>query len=418
MAKKNWIICLAILQGVFVDIFSYQYFGNISLLKLVGLTLALKYLIQFKSIKITKIEKIFLTILAFYTLGFLFFNFISPWDDPNFTKKKVLFISFKQILTFASELACIHFLANFLLHDGTKRLKKYLLIFVSFNLTGLFLEYFLAFDLFHFFTGGEAMLINNRVRGFNFEPRAANYYAAMFIITLIIIGRWTKTNTLLLVLSLLGFVISTSMTGNIILSLSIVILLFTGVLLKTHYLKPLLIFSVIATVGFTLFLQTDYSQRFKRQITGKAYLLKDSNIATKFEGADSAVVNFYLHNPTNILFGLGAGQSPVATSSAMLERDKKIFPNGYTYLPFMGVILLLANGGLVVILAYFAITFLGLQEIRKLNLDKRSKDTLFSIALIITLAYLLQVRYFHILGFAIMIYAELINRNQNSKILR
>lgn len=402
-----------IFQGILIDILSYQYYGNISLLKLSGL-LALVIIIKnkdFKELVKLKITKILIVKFLFLILSLLYFSLISPWESSliNLSPKINFLKGVKQLGTIISEIGCIFLISIFFLKKGLRSLKSYYLISLIFAL-GVYLEFFLHFDFYSFFTNGTKLLLENRQRGFTFEPRAASYYSAILMISsLILLKRiWVKGFFFLLFLG--TFILSNSMTGIVLLGVSLIILTLVSLMIKASYSKNLISSLLIILLSLPLLQVTNSLDKIKNKFNDRAYLFKSKQVSEKLEYADSAALNFFLINPKFLLLGIGTGQAAAATSTSMPKSKADAWKDGLTYLPFMGIMLILTNGGFFLLALYLAIIIYGLGEIFKMKIEKETRDLLFTFTCLFMGTYFLQVRYFHILGFAFMLYAEMYNK--------
>ena len=420
--KKNKILFIIIIQGLFLDIFSLQYKANISILKLLGIILLFIEISKFRELKRYKVSQT-MFLITFFLMASLMVPLIFPWeqDFPFFpwahdfsllTYKYNLIIAVKQFFTFCSELGCILFIGRLFFESESVSLKPVLII-ILLSVLGIYLEKIFKIDIFHVFTGGTEMLLEGRARGLTYEPRAASYYMAIIIASLTIFPIKLTLKILLILLSSGAFVFANSMTGTVILFTSLTIVLLCGITLRTRFLKSYLRTLIIITLSGVIFFQLPYSIYIKKHLLSRSYILSSQRIVERLESAESAVLNFYISNPKYLFFGLGVGQAPVATSKYLTKEKLKWWGNGLTYLPFMGIFLILANGGLFLLALYIAIIIYGLKEVLKMDIDKDKRDLLFTFACLFLGTYFIQVRYFHILGFAILLYAEMYNKNQN-----
>lgn len=419
LKERHKLLITWILLNIFVDIFSVQTHFNFSALKIAGLILfpfALKN--SFLFIKNT-LTKLLLTQQVILIISFFAFSFFFPWE--NHTSFSYFEIStlrgFKQIGTNLSEFSLIIILGSML--KGEKDIKFTLKAFLFcgfFSLLGIFLEKLFFFDFFHFFTGGHELSISDRMRGFSFEPRAASQYMAYFILFILTYtGLSKKLMAFSLAIAFLGFFLANSMSGFLILGCGIMFLLLVSYILN-HPRKGFLATIIGASVVLLLvFFQTPMSKDIKKYLSHRTYVFTEKDFIQRFEHADAAAVNFFYTHPEYLLTGIGAGQAALVTTPYQLEKSHPWFKEGFTYLPFMGIILDLANGGLVLIGVKLMIIFIGARSILGRNWKNDNlKKEIFIISILFTTLYFLQARYFHILGYAFMFTSALdLKRNKH-----
>ena len=402
-----------IIQGILLDILSIQLIGNISLLKLTGF-LSFPYILlnySFKDFIKLKIFNLFMLTIIAMLISYIVFNFVFPWESEFeiHSFRTNIINSTKNFLTHISEFGCILFLAIFF--NKKNEFRTIIIIICAISICGILLEKVCDFDFFHHFSGGPKMLLKMRARGFSFEPRSASYYMAIIISVLSIYNFSLPLKLLLLTITTISFIFTNSMTGYVILLFSLIIIGIISVIINKKQFKSLLIIVLPLIFVATFILSSSHGSNIIKHIKSRAYIFTAEKVIDKLEYADAAALNFFIKNPKYIIFGNGVGLASVATSKYLPENSRTKFKNGLTYLPFMGIMLILTNGGIILFSIYLAIIWTGLLEIYQLDIDKDKRDFILTITVVFIATYFIQVRYFHILGFAIMLYAEMKNKN-------
>lgn len=403
--KQHKLMTIWILQGLFLDIFSVQYHGNISSLKITGLFLTLVHLKRIKELIENPILKLLIIQILYISVSFLVFAYIIPWENTtNFPRINVSYIKgVKQIITNVSEFGCILYLGRFF--SNNKNIQwgaKVLLTLGIVCALSILLEWVTNIDFFHFFTNGRELLLPDRARGFTFEPRAASQYMAYFLLFLLIIPTSLYIKLISALLAIAGFIAAKSMTGIIILISGAILTFIILFVLSRNKIKIASKFGLLILV--TIVISIINYKNFEEHVRYRLYFLNETKFENRFEHADYGAVSFLKNNPQSIIFGVGTGQSALVTSKYKKRRGKISFPDGYTYLPFMGVVLDIINGGLALLFWKFYIIILGIKSIiRNKNFKVLYRDSYLTIAIVFSLLYFLQVRYMHILGISLFV---------------
>lgn len=394
-----------IILGIFVDIFSVQLLGNWSSLKLAGLALfpfTLKDLLHF--IRDSWAGKFFALYHLWLVATFIVFAFIFPWENTtNFTRLDVSYLrGIRQLFTSFTELSLIIYLARqFADKEMMKFGTKSFLVSGLICAIGIYFEKIFHFDFFHFFTQGRELQMLDRMRGFTFEPRAASQYMAVLLLYILFyIEERLLIRFTLGLITLIAFWFTNSMSGLVLLAggafLSLALVGSLGT--KSQRLQGAGAFILIVLI-YGVFLVTPLAEDHLSHLFSRAYIATGNTIVQKFEIADSAVVNYFIHNPWHLIAGVGTGQASIATSPYLLDHWKASFPDGLSYLPFMGVTLILSNGGVI------AITLLVVAVIFSFyggKSNQRIPNHLLLFSLILLGLFFIQARYFHIFALALI----------------
>lgn len=409
--KQHHALAAWIISGVFLDIFSVQLSGNISSLKITGLVLTPYLLFSYRNLVKNREIQIILVILSYLICSFIFFSFISPWENTTlFDRVNASYIrGAKQVLTNISEFSLVIYLAIYSTHiDNLKKLTQFYFLAGIICLIGIYLETILKVDFFQFFTNGRSMIIPGRARGFTFEPRAASQYMA-YLTLYVLVAPYLKRKQKLIVFPfiILAFFLSMSLTGVLVLLIGILIYLALSLLYNKKVFKLVLGSSLIVTFLSIMFYLPN-KKMIDTHLKYRSYPLTKSRFIEKFEYADYAALEFLSKNPMYLIFGAGTGQSVIATSKYKKAYSKNKFSKGYTYLPFMGINLDLINAGMVLIILKLLLLWrISINFLRDTTLIANEKYQLFIFSLSLCLLYFLQVRYMHIIGLATLLSASL-----------
>lgn len=121
----------------------------------------------------------------------------------------------------------------------------------------------------------------------------------------------------------------------------------------------------------------------------------ESDVAKKLEVFDAASVNFLNHNPKYYFLGTGPGLIYLPAGDSILPRDQPIWGNHFEALPHMGAVLILSNSGLIGLLFFLFILWVGARS------KMRKEDfILLVIGCMLSGIFLIQLHYYFIFGFA------------------
>ena len=411
-----------IAQGIFLDIICVQKGGSvISFLKLAGIFL---FFIQIKDIKrnITYLSIRILYLICF--ISFLtgsYFTFIAPWDVPDFISGSDggLFSYITQVSLVLSVTGLSIYLGQFLERSSLSELKIFFPIIVL-CILGIYLEKIFSFDFLSFFSGRDSFEVPDRMHGFVSEPRRASYCVVLIFIASTFLPLSNKFRIPILFSLAYAFYLSFSMTGLVLSYCLLPLLIVIGFFLQSDYFRRTLIINSVVLLALTFYVFSVYQgfqlnkekSNIEVHLKNRIYIFQELNFINKLEFTDSAPLNFFTKNPHYLIFGVGTGQSVNAAKNYLSPRKQhlkhRLIP------PVMGSIRILTSGGIVLLCMYFLFILKGLKDTFSLNLSKENRDRLFTVAMVITIAYLLQIGTFHPLAFGIFIFADLIKKKQSS----
>ncbi len=408
---------------VTLDIFNSQVYLNLTALKLTGLValpyafLNLKNIFQNKGVKL-----LLLFFLLMLSLGIIY-GYLIPWEDPTGLRKFKDLPQGRSILhlgsMFLEFLVAVVLSKKFFIKENRDHAIKVLYYGCLILGLSMLIEFILSqlnqhFDFYHFFTGGREYHVPKRMRGFAYEPRGAAQNCAYGILISIIYFRksYLKLICSILFFTVVGFVLTFSMTGLITLCCGLAILFGTLIYLThlgkaqikikyvVHGITTFIIFA--STLGIYFYNNSGHDSKWQAWMTNfkkRSFILESNSLAGKLEVFDGAAVNFLSQNKKHLLIGTGPGLVALPATNYILEKDRRDFPVMFNALPHMGAILMLSNGGILAISIWLILFFTCLQRII-LDLKQNDSSQLFLTYILFMLLYLLQIRYFYIFGLA------------------
>lgn len=404
-----------------IDLFNSQAFMNLTAIKLAGLVLTPYIFKNIKSLTSSKESKLFLSLYLLMAATGIIFGHITPWTDDILLRSGRDIPQWRSILHLGSQVLELNVGLFLALKIQKKSNRDFFIrsILIALIIQGLsmILEFTLSrtdlhFDFYHFFTGGRAYHVLKRMRGFSYEPRGAAQVCAYGILFTLIYPFNSLKNklTAISIFTISGFALTFSMTGFLTLFGGLGILTITLILLhflkiksiKKHYLKSLtytlLSISLVLTTLINFFPKAIEWEAWKNNFRKRAFILQSNDVVGRFEVLDAAALNFFKHNPKYLPFGAGPGLVSIPATKYVLPKDKQDFPGPLLALPHMGAVLLISNAGiagLTIWLLFFIFVFKRYLNI--LNYDK-SYLLSFFIYTLFMLLYLLQIRYFYLIG--------------------
>ena len=397
----SWLALISIL-----DIFNSQLYMNLSAILIFGMVAA-PYLFMERK-KVLKLNSIYWFCFYFLILIMLgaYHGFISPWPDPTAHRSFKDQAQIRTILhlgrTFC-EWSSLLYLSIQLSPSSVEIIKKYLKVIFFGSLLlclGSMLEENLHFDFYHFFTGGRELLMKDRFRGFDYEPRGISQNIAISLVMLYFVpfGNWKFLAIPLFIFY--GFYKTYSFSGFFVLATGITVL-FLGqfkslfYVIKINRIKSLFaIASIIAMFFFSINQLPDAAKNYMKL---RLDLITSTGIAEKLEVFDAASINFLNHQPKYYGLGTGPGLVYLPAGDYILDRDKEIWQNGFEALPHMGIVLLIANSGLIGLSIYLFALFNAVRNKRKQN------QVYLVLAIALVAIQMIQLRYMTMLGFAYLL---------------
>ena len=398
------IVWLALI--IVCDIFNSQLYMNLAALLIFGMTVTpylwfnRKDFYSNRAVQLLSIYFIYLVLLGIYH------GFVLPWPDLSGVRSFKDQAQWRTILHLGRTV-CEWFVVLFLVLEIERKPKQILSLFlrtmffasIALAMSAL-LEKALQIDFYHFFTRGRALLLPDRPRGFAYEPRglSQNLAYAMLLTPFVPLPRWKYFFVPLFAFVAIYFTISFSGIAVLVSGLILLGILFpishlefirrnlksaSGVCLAVMVVLAISISALPKSSLHHMHVRLDY--------------LFDSGVAEKLEVFDAASVNFLDHHPKYYLLGTGPGLIYLPAGDYILERDKYIWNNHFEALPHLGAVLIISNSGLLGLCIFILILGIGGAKKRK------TAPILFVIGFLIMGIFMIQIRYFYILGMACLL---------------
>jgi hypothetical protein len=404
--RHDWAVCwLAII--IVLDIFNSQLYMNLSALLIFGM-MAIPYVWnQRGAFKKNTALKLFLVYFLYLSLLGIYHGFFKPWPDPTGLRSIKDQAQFRTILhlgrTFCEWIAALYLTLQ-IERSQKETLDKFLktAFYCSILLVlGTAAEKWLRIDFYHFFTGGRALLLEERPRGLTYEPRglSQNLAYAILLTPFVPLPKWKYL--WIPVFAFFGFFITISFTGLAILAVGLAIAVSLlavkeRALIRTRWKETL--FLGVGMIALIVGLFSILPKSAVTHLSLRFDYLFQSDVAEKFEVFDAASINFLNHNPKYYLLGTGPGLIYLPAGDYILERDRYIWGNHFEALPHVGSVLILSNSGILGLTLFLtALLVAARTKTRKQDL------ILFIIGCTLCGVYMFQIRYFFIFGVACLL---------------
>lgn len=379
LTKKDAYLLAWLVFTCATDIVGNQLWFNLSGFKLSGLVL-LPFILQ----KMESFPRNLKKCLAVYIV----WNVIRAL----FEIENGLFPITKQLGTQLSEVSNLLVLIYLLRKESLIKLRETIFIVMCIAIFGGSIERLFSLDLFHFFTGGRELLLENRMRGLSYEPRAFGYSMAVaMVFSLSFLDRKTL---ILFSLAAIGLAASASISSIALATVGVLLILVTR-------LKDWRLFLVLVVGGFGVAYIGDWSNVISDKVNFYWKDLSSELSIVEFliqlnEPAEAAVLNYLKSNPLEFFIGMGPGAQIDLIKPFILERDLGIWGESMPLLPGMGYLLLISNIGIFGFV-YYCLN-LWLRPLFRIPRESVWKG--FCVA--IFFMFLLQARNFHVIGLAVV----------------
>jgi hypothetical protein len=323
-------ICLTIA----VDIFDPHLIVNVPAARVVGLLVLPSSIAALPAVrKITAGKALWLYFL-YLGLMAVVFGFVFPWSSEGFDRLPTQLSQVRAVVYFfrkAADFSLAIFLARYLWKTRRPdRLISWFVYGTSIAAVGGIVQRLTGLDLYAMFTGAELLGLEDRMRGFNYEPRGLGLIVGQgLLLALLLYARNRSGRVLAVVLLHIGALFLAVSTSSIfVVGVGAAALLFfdprSRKILATP--KVLVFVSCVALLLFGLqssFVESWYSNVGIRlsEKTGSAPGSGIEDFALRQDLFDSAAIMFFVAQPHRLLTGVGPGLSGLATSDYVLASD-------------------------------------------------------------------------------------------------
>ena len=402
-----------------LDIFNSQAYFNLSAILLMGLV-SLPYLYrhvrEFSSDPIFKVLSTYLILLAL--LG-VYHGFLFPWPDWTGQRTFKDRAQMRAILHWGRtilEFSALLMMTLNIRKNGERAIRLFLqTMFGCGVVLCLFavLEHLLKIDFYYFFTGGRPLLLDFRPRSLAYEPRglSQNLIYCVLILPFLSWDRWNFTRSPIfrlgcaLLFLYFALIYTVSFAGISTLFLGVTLFLAISVLFHRKQLQAFFLPSLGLSgllLGISPWIWSHLPELQKNHLADRFQIFFDGGFLSKFEVFDAASLNFLIHQPRYFLLGTGPGLVYLPASAYVIQRDLFIWGQRFDALPHTGLVLTVANAGVVGVFVVFAFVVLLIQ--RALGDQRRDQNPgvspAFYLGVTFTLLYFIQLRYFYIFGMA------------------
>lgn len=368
--KPRWVlgwVCITLS----VHVFDTTLLTNLAAARVVGL-LYLPYALLLLPywIRLTPAWAYILNFGYLLILGFIF-GFIIPWPDTTGLRPFILTAPGRMLVyptRLLADLALTIFMAREFLKPGTLRFVLHMLILgatisAAFGVIWLFVP---GFDPYYIVTGLRGLngieLI--RSRGLSFEPRGLGM-ACAYALLLLLVDPWplVRVRLPLMLVNLIGFMTAYSTSGIALILIGLLSLWFLG---SSHIKLNISLFALV-TVIMMVVGSVLYPERIAMAIDTISVHFDGSRlqgvvptnfieqIAYLVDSFDASTILFLAANPFYILTGTGPAMIMLPATEYLPPGLFSIMygSSGINGLPTLGLLLELANSGLIGLLLWF-----------------------------------------------------------------
>ncbi|MFN8353466.1 MAG: hypothetical protein U0Y10_03395 [Spirosomataceae bacterium] len=326
-------------------------------------------------------------------IGAIVFGVLFPWEDPFSDRSWNQRISNRAAIalvkSFSDIMVCyyFHYLFKKQLVSGPflfNALGIITVINIVIAISDFFTGYAIKFSLFSVEIRNEIL---SRFTGLEGEPRVLGRNSGLtflmfycFSLNKVIFSKWQN---LYLIVSILGLILSISVSAAVTTTLVFgVLLLFHW---KPRHLLTVALFTIIATVSYQIISKNEYYQflmelRLGRLEQGNEYdqMVGEPLIFTKFEVFDRAALNFFYNNPKHLLLGAGPNLINFPAGNYISNFELTLYAGHLDNPPFTGILFILSRSGILGLFIY-GLLFLHLFQLARLKGSRLCSDFLWLI---------------------------------------
>jgi hypothetical protein len=323
-------ICLTIA----VDIFDPHFIVNVPAARVVGLLVLPSSFAALPAVRKITAGKALWFYFLYLGLMAVVFGFVFPWSSEGFDRLPTQLSQVRAVVYFfrkTADFSLAIFLARYLWKTRRPdRLIEWFVYGTSIAAVGGIVQRLTGLDLYAMFTGAELLGLEDRMRGFNYEPRGLGLIVGQgLLLALLLYARNRSGRVLAVVLLHIGALFLAVSTSSIfVVGVGAAALLFfdprSRKILATP--KVLVFVSCVALLLFGLqssFVESWYSNVGIRlsEKTGSAPGSGIEDFALRQDLFDSAAIMFFVAQPQRLLTGVGPGLSGLATSDYVPASD-------------------------------------------------------------------------------------------------
>lgn len=379
LTKRYYGVLLWLGMTLGFEVLNATVIASVSPFQLFGLLYLPFALRQFPKALTTKVGTLIMWSLVLLAFLGLVYGYVVPWPDTSGVRpfnQRAQGRSMIYLLHTLSGLSVTIFVAQMVRRNpqSISKLIRYLLVGTTISAIGVIVAWITRVDLFAVFSPNVYtydIFTEGRMRGLNGEPRTSGQLCAWGILLLAVFSDFRWKHILLLV-HVIGFLLTMSTVGLIVLSFGLAVLIFLSPLSRQRKILSLLTITLVGGLLIQMF-GTGLLQKWELNVfarLGRSGMLgAPSNfgeaIANKLEVFDASAVLFLWNNPVYLLTGTGPGLISLPASDYIQPYARSIYGDRIDSVPHMGFFLILANSGVIGLLLWFFIIWNSYSAIRR-----------------------------------------------------
>ncbi len=408
ISRREKVLLAWITLAVSIQIFDCRFFINMPAARLAGLMLIPSMIYVLPSFLRTGPGRCQISQFLYLVLLGIIFGFILPWPNNGFNRGFNQIASGRTIIYLIRTLADVSiafFVARQVsINKNFDVIVKYFLLGTSLTAVAGIIELITQVDLYGLITGLEGYnRLPFRVRGLNYEPRALGLVMAYGLFMAIIIHSRNPTNRhwALIILQGIGLAISGSTAAYVAAVFGTVVLYISD--RKTR--RGLITLSIVGFLGYLAIRNSEnlasIFSLIQARLSGNRFSYRPENvfetIAFSMEIFDGPAFLFLVDNPLYLTVGTGPGlvSLPATAYMPMGTVFTWLVDTGINCPPTMGILLELANAGILGLGLWIAIVLISWRSLRFLSRFENSRryswNVYESMFLVASAIYIVQV---------------------------
>lgn len=316
-------ICLT----VAVDIFDPHVIVNLPAARLAGLLLLPSSIAALPAVRKSPAGRALCNYLIYLACLGLVFGFIFPWSSEGLDRLPTQLAQGRAVIYFirkTADLSLVIFLARHLwITKRPERLIKWFVACTGIAALGGVVQWLTHVDLYSLFTGAD-VLLDGRVRGFNYEPRGLALVVGQGFLLLLILYARRRSPWLLayIWLHVVALFLSVSTSGLFVVGVGVVTLLLVDEKSRKVLFAPAMIIAALACAlivsGLGSAIVNTWSSNVGLRLTsdkeGSSPENRFEEFALRMDIFDAASFMLFVNRPALLLTGVGPGLAGLAST--------------------------------------------------------------------------------------------------------
>jgi hypothetical protein len=316
-------ICLTIA----VDVFDPHIIINLPAARLTGLFLLPSSIAALPAVRQSRAGRALCLYLIYLACMGLIFGFIFPWSSEGFDRLPSQMAQGRAIIYLirrTADVSLAFFLARYLWKTkDPDQLMRWFVGGTSIAALGGILQWLTQIDLYSLLTGADLMVLEARVRGFDYEPRGLGLVACHgFLFALLFYSRSRSFRWLALVLlHAVALFVSVSTSGLFALGAGFVALVLIDAPCRKVVFAPILAILVLSGVlvvsGVAANFMNSWSSNVGLRLEEKQGSASESaleDVALRLDIFDASALMLFAARPALLLTGVGPGLAGLAST--------------------------------------------------------------------------------------------------------